>query len=384
MKILIDATGIPREKAGVGVYARNLLDRLTRNPGTLEFFILAQNDDREMNFGHRPNVTMLWVPARFFRILPIRFLLEQLFLPVLLVKYRIQVLHSLHYAFPLLTFGTHRVVTFHDMTFFTMPEFHQRLKIVYFRFFMRASVRLVDHMIFVSRSALDDCTAQLGPIHGGASVVPHGKSDEFRPDISLDVLNAVRKKYNLHSRFILYIGTIEPRKNLPRLVEAFAPIARRDPDIHLVIAGKIGWMAEALFTAIKRLDLTSRVTFTGFVSEEDKPALLATCTIFVYPSLYEGFGLPALEALASGAPTVTSNTSSLPEVVGQAAWLVDPTSTEDIQQALETILADTLLQQELHRAGPLQAAQFTWERTATLTIEAYRSCMHSQVKERTI
>ncbi|ADV85014.1 glycosyltransferase family 4 protein [Terriglobus saanensis] len=373
MKILIDATGVQKEKAGVGVYAKNLLDHLTCNAGDLEFFILAQDDDRELDFGGRPQITMLWVPARFFRVLALRFLLEQIYLPFLLLKLKIQVVHSLHYAFPLITFGTRRVVTFHDMTFFTMPEVHERIKIIYFRTFMRASIRMVDQMIFVSRSALEDCTVLLGLPHGHASVIPHGKGEEFRSDYPASRLRAVREKYGLKERFVLYIGTIEPRKNLSRLVEAFAGIARLDSEIQLVIAGKMGWKAEGLFARIEQLELASGIVFTGFIAEEDKAPLLAACTVFVYPSLYEGFGLPALEALACGAPTITSNTSSLPEVVGKAALLVDPTSIEDLQAALERVLSSADLQGELRQAGPERASHFTWEKTASLTAQVYRS-----------
>ena len=374
MNILIDATGIPVDKAGVGVYARNLLDQLTRQPGDLRFFLLAQDDDPEMDLSARPGVTMIWVPARLFRILPLRFLLEQLYLPLALLRRRIDVVHSLHYAFPLVSFGTRRVVTFHDMTFFTMPEVHRRIKIVYFRFFMRQSVRRVDRMIFISRSALADCTALLGPVRGIATVIPHGKSEEFRPDPAPERLEAVRTKYGIPGRFVLYVGTLEPRKNLPRLVEAFAATAARDPAIQLVLAGKMGWMADELQATIARLGLGPRVVFPGFILEEEKPVLLAACEVFVYPSLYEGFGLPALEALACGAPTITSDTSSLPEVVGDAALLIDPTSTASLQRALERVLTDPALAGSLRAAGPVQAARFRWELTAERTAEVYRSC----------
>jgi len=376
MKILIDTTGISLQKTGTGIYARNLLNHLTLEAGPLEFFILAQDDDQEMDFSRQGNVTMLWVPARFFRLIPLRILLEQIYLPLLLLKYRIDVLHSLHYAFPLMCIGTRRVVTFHDMTFFNMPEVHERLHVLYFRFFMWASVRMVDHIIFVSTSAFQDCTRRLGPVHGKATVIPHGKGEEFRPNFSPEEIQSVREKYNIGSRFVLYVGTIEPRKNLPRLVDAFAAIADIDSEIQLVIAGKLGWMADSLFDTIKRLGLASRIVFTGYLSEQEKCRLLASCTVFVYPSLYEGFGLPALEALASGAPTITSNNSSLPEVVGDAALLVDPTSTEELQTTLNKLLSDSSLQEELRRTGPIQASKFTWRNTAHLTLEVYTSFIH--------
>ncbi len=371
MKILIDATAVPKEKAGVGVYARNLLGSLARSPAALEIYVLAQDDDPEMDFSWSPQVRMLWVRARVFRVLPMRFLLEQIYLPFLLWRKKISVAHSLHYAFPLVSFGTRRVVTFHDMTFFTMPEVHERVKVIYFRAFMRASRHLADHMIFISRSALADYTAKLGAPRGRVSVIPHGKGEEFRPGPSAARVRAVRERYGLGERFVLYVGTIEPRKNLPRLVEAFAAVAASDPALQLVLAGRPGWMAEELFRTIQRLDLGARIVFPGFIAEEDKAILLGACTVFVYPSLYEGFGLPALEALACGAPTITSNTSSLPEVVGEAAVLVDPTDTTALREALARILGSPELRAEMREAGPRQAAQFTWQRTAARTAAVY-------------
>jgi glycosyltransferase involved in cell wall biosynthesis len=358
----------------VGNYAKNLIDALARTEGDpLELFILAQDDDAEMDFGQYPNVNMLWVPARWFRILPLRFMLEQLGLPFLLLRHRINVLHSLHYAFPLVSFAAKRVVTFHDMTFFTMPEVHERIKVLYFRFFMRASAHLPDGVIFVSHSALADFTARLGIARGGTFVIPHGKSASFHPEISLGDLEDIRGRYGIRGRFILYVGTIEPRKNLPRLIKAFSSIAVTDPEIQLVLAGKIGWMADELTREIERLKLSSRVVFTGFIPEAVKPVLLAACTLFVYPSLYEGFGLPALEAIACGTPTVTSDLSALPEVVGDAALLVDPHRPEALAAAMQALLSSPSLREELKRRGPIQAAKFTWEHTAELTANAYRS-----------
>ncbi len=375
MKILINTTVSPVTKAGLGVYVRDLVDTLTRNAGANEFVILAQDDDPDFDLNDRRNVSVVKVPARWFRPLPFRFLLEQLYLPLLLWKRRVQVVHSMHYALPLLSFGTRRVVTFHDMTFFNLPEMHERSKVVYFQQFMRASVRLADELIFVSRSALDDCVARLGRPRGGMTVVPHGKNDVFVRDISADRLHAVRQTYGLAQDFVLYLGTIEPRKNLSRLVEAFARLAPEYPGLQLVLAGKRGWLTEELFRTLDAAGLGDRVVLPGFVAEEDKPALLAACTLFVYPSLYEGFGLPVLEALACGAPLITSNTSSLPEVAGDAAVLIDPLSTDALTTAIDELLRSPERRAELKRRGPQQAAQFTWERTAAMTLEVYAASL---------
>jgi glycosyltransferase involved in cell wall biosynthesis len=371
MRILIDCTGITRNKAGVGVYAKNLVDELTRLERGPEYFILVQDDDPELDFNGRPGVTMLKVHARIFRKLPLRFLLEQLALPWLLMIHRIDVLHSLHYSFPLVRFGTKQVVTLHDMTFFNMSEMHERVKRLYFRFFIRADVRFADKLIFVSRSTMSDCIARLGNVRGTSTVIHLGKSEAFHTGLAASEIRRVKKKYGLNAEFVLFVGTIEPRKNLSRLVSAFASVCDRHAGLQLVIAGMKGWMYDDLLQTVKELNLQSRVIFTGFVPEEEKPFLIAAARVFAYPSLYEGFGIPVLEALACGIPTVTSNLSSLPEVAGDAALTVDPSSVDAISSALEKLISDEPLRERLKREASRQAAKFTWTKTAVMTREAY-------------
>jgi len=180
-------------------------------------------------------------------------------------------------------------------------------------------------------------------------------------------------KYRLTKPYLLYIGTIEPRKNLTRLVEAFSRISEAFPTHQLVIAGMKGWMYEELFATIKTLKIDNKVVFTGFIDESDKPYLIGAAEAFIYPSLYEGFGIPVLEALACGTPTLTSNCSSLPEVAGDAALLADPTDIDDLASNIERLLADTELRNLLRENSLKQAALFDWAYTADQTLCAYRS-----------
>jgi glycosyltransferase involved in cell wall biosynthesis len=371
MNVLIDATGIARKKAGVGIYAKNLIEELIRIHPRPQIFVLVQDDDSELSFSDS-DTAMIRVPSKLFRKLPLRFLLEQIIIPLLVVRYRIDVVHSLHYSFPLLRLRAKRVVTLHDMTFFTMPEVHKLFKIKYFRFFIRAAVRFADKIIFVSDSARQDCRNLLGPLHGSSSVIHLGKSGAFHPGLDPLEVERVSSSYGLGSNFVLYVGTIEPRKNLAALISAFASICQQHPGLVLAIAGMKGWMCDDLPELISRLNLESRVIFTGFVPEAEKPFLIAGAKVFAYPSLYEGFGIPVLEALACGVPTLTSNLSSLPEVAGDAALLVNPHSIEDIASGLNRLLSDELLRERLRRESLIQAAKFTWVKTATETLRAYR------------
>lgn len=373
IRVLIDATGITRKKAGVGVYGKNLIEQLLALQ-QVELFLVVQDDDPDLNYTNVPHLHLLRVPSKLMRKVPLRLLFEQTILPLLLLRYRIDVVHSLHFLFPLFRFGARSVVTVHDMTWFSMPEMHSDIfKLRYFQFFIKASRTRCDALIFVSRSAQNDFVARFGQPTGLSRVVYHGKSTEFSADRDPDAIAAVRQTYSLPSRYILYVGTIEPRKNLDRLLHAFAMVAPAHPELSLVIAGKMGWKQDHLFQLVESLHLNGRVHFPGFVAEADKSLLIAGSEIFAYVSLYEGFGLPVLEAMASGVPTITSDASSLPEVAGDAALLIDPMSIPSITEAIESLLSDAGLRNKLRHAGPVQAAKFSWEIAATETMAIYQA-----------
>jgi glycosyltransferase involved in cell wall biosynthesis len=376
MRVLIDATGITRKKAGVGVYGKNLIDRLVA-AGGMELFLVVQDDDPDLDYYGVTNVTVLRMSSRLLRNVALRLLFEQTVLPLLILKHRIDVVHSLHYSFPLFRFGAKSVVTIHDLTSLLMPDMHIGIKMHYYRFFIRRARRWSDALIFVSRSAQEDFLAHFGSPRGLSTVVYHGKSPVFHPQHDQAAIDVVRATYGVPARYILYVGTIEPRKNLERLVQAFANLASTYPEVSLVIAGMMGWKQDHLFGLVRDLGLKDRVLFPGFVAEEHKALLIAGSNLFVYPSNYEGFGLPVLEALASGIPTVTSNLSSLPEVAGGAALLVDPKDTAALAGAMGAIFSDLVLAAKLRREGPKQAAKFTWENTAEQTTAIYRALAHS-------
>jgi glycosyltransferase involved in cell wall biosynthesis len=179
----------------------------------------------------------------------------------------------------------------------------------------------------------------------------------------------------LPEQFILSLGTIEPRKNLASLLEAYRVLRNQGSDLGLVIVGKKGWLYEGFFHRLRELGLENEVLFTGFVPDEDLPAICSAAELFVFPSLYEGFGLPVLEAMACGAPVITSNVSSLPEVAGNAALLVDPASVRELTEAMAAVLQDEELRTSLQSKGPKQAARFSWEKAARETLAVYQSVL---------
>jgi glycosyltransferase involved in cell wall biosynthesis len=269
------------------------------------------------------------------------------------------------------------VVTVHDLAFLAHPEAFHPSKRRYLTLMTRLSVHRARRVIAVSAHTGDDLVRHFHVAPDKVTVIPNAMDDRFRPATDPDALSQFTRDHHLPERFILFVGTLEPRKNLRRLIEAFARIARADGDVALVIVGASGWMTSDLAPLVQRLTLTERVIFTGYVPDDELPLWYQSATIFCYPSLYEGFGLPVLEAMACGTPVVTSSTSSLPELTGSAAALVDPTDVATLADVLLALLNDAPRRAEMRRAGLERARTYSWERTAaaiyTVITEAARN-----------
>ena len=372
MRVLIDLTQVPVGRMGVGSYAENLLEQFRDAAPDLSLMAVLQSDDPALRAALPDRVRSLVIPSRVFRLLPARLLFEQIMLPWLAWWHRVDVLHSLHYSLPLLPCRARRVVTMHDMTGFLLPHMHTRAKGAYMRFFIRQAVRRADFLIFVSASALEDSRKWFGLALPNSAVIHHGKSDAFHPDGDEAALAAVRQRYELPERYLLYLGTLEPRKNVSLLLRAFAQLAARHPEARLVVAGKKGWHFEGIFATAAELGLGERVRFAGYIDEADKPALMRSALLFVYPSLHEGFGIPVLEAMASGVPTIAGNRTSIPEIAGDGALLIDPTSQAELADALERLYTDPEARLQLAERAVAQAARFSWKKTAQETAAVYR------------
>ena len=378
MHVLIDLTQVPAGRMGIGSYAENLLAQLGAVAPEISFTAVLQSDDAPLRAAIPSRVRILQLPARFFRRLPVRLVFEQVLLPLLARRYRVDVIHSLHYSLPLLPTRARCVVTMHDMTAYLLPHMHTRAKGAYMRFFIRRAIRRADRLIFVSTSGLDDCRRWFGLPLRNAVVVHHGKSDAFRPKGSAEELASVRARYRLPEHYLLYLGTLEPRKNVPLLLRAFAELTRPHPEARLVIAGKKGWHFDEIFHTAASLNLEDHVLFTGYVDEADKPALMRGASLFVYPSLHEGFGIPVLEAMASGVPTIAGNRTSIPEIAADGALLINPESLPELSNALEFLYSNPVARAGLVAKGLEQAARFSWKKTAEETAAVYRETARSK------
>jgi glycosyltransferase involved in cell wall biosynthesis len=400
MRIGIDYTSAVCQGAGIGRYTRELVNALLACDPADEFRLFAA-----ASAGRRGKGEPLLVPAAInagLRLLPISdrrmatiWHRLRLPIPVELFTGQVDVFHSPDFTLPPV-WRARTLLTIHDLSFVTHPETVHPLVLRYLNAAVPRSVRRADHVIAVSEHTRRDLVHWLGIGEEHVSVIYHGVNPAFRRVADGERLAAVRARYGLPERFILHVGTLQPRKNLPRLIEAYAaligagdglgwPPPRPSPARQgrvgagatgelpvLVLAGGKGWLEDEIYASVKHLGLEGYVRFLGFVDDADLPALYSLAELFVFPTLYEGFGLPVLEAMACGTPVVCSDASSLPEVTGEAALLVAPTDVSGLTAAMRRALTDADLRARLFAAGLARARQFTWEDAARRTVALYR------------
>lgn len=271
------------------------------------------------------------------------------------------------------------VVTVHDLGYLYYPEAHTLTQNVYLRWSTRFNAQAASHILADSEATRRDLMSEYQISGNKISVVYPGRDEILAPIDDPAILTAVQARHGLTQPYLLYVGTLHPRKNLVRLVEAFGLLVRPPADdapppianLQLVLAGQKGWLYDEVVTQIRNLDLTEQVHLTGYVPEEDLATLLSGAQAFVYPSLYEGFGIPVLEAMACGTPVICSNVSSLPEVAGDAAIQVDPMDIEALAQALRDVLLDDGLRLKLVERGYRQVRRFSWRRSADETMQVF-------------
>ena len=292
---------------------------------------------------------------------------------------RFNVFHCPHLGLPPkdLTGDLPRVITIYDLIPLVRPEFVSTYQSTTLRALLDGIEVERDWVICISEFTRMEFCDTTGMSPNRAMVVPLAAAHFFRPVTDPDVIAATRSRYQVpEGEYLLCLAAPQPRKNLTRLIRSFFRLLdeQRLPDTYLVLAGsrEQGWMYDEILAAAESSSKhRSRLIFAGYVAEEDLPALYSGAVAFVFPSLYEGFGLPALEAMACGTPVITSNTTSLPEVVGDAALLVNPTDADMLSEAMSTILSDRSLREELRRKGLVRAAEFSWKRCADQTAQAY-------------
>lgn len=278
----------------------------------------------------------------------------------------VDLFHATEHLLPRLK-HTRSVFTLHDLIFQFDPDSHKPLNIAFLKTMMPRFLKAADAIIAVSECSKRDAMRLYNIPAKKIHVIDEGVDPKFTPMTDPDRLSQVRAKYHLPDRFILHVGTIEPRKNLPLLFEVAAQIKE-----HVVVAGKLGWLTDPILAKVKELGVEDRVTFTGFVADDDLPALISAATVLAMPSKYEGFGLPILEAMACGTPVVASNAASLPEVGGDAVLYAWPDDVRSWTSLLTLALDDLELRGWLRQKGLRQAAKFRWDVMARETAKVYQ------------
>lgn len=378
MRIAIDFTATPRNKTGIGRYLLGLLLGLQSVASEHTFFLFVHDDDIDGFPILSDRFTIVPVKSKILRRTWIRILWEQFVLPFRLRKLRIDLLHcpnfTMPYAVRLVNPRIRVVGTFHDMTYFFLPEFHVGWKREFFKFYIRHTARRADKLITISENSRADIPRYCRPQNPDVAVTCMGVDPRFFT--SPPASEALLSRLSITSPYILYVGTQEPRKNIPGLIEGFRLLPDSLTSTHkLVICGKKGWLYDEIDGLLSQYPhLRSRVIFTGFVPDDDLPSLIRSARVFAYVSFYEGFGIPVIESMASGVLTVTSRGSSLEEVAGDGALLVDPRTPSSIAAALSFALTpgNESEKTQMISRGIERAGTYTWSRCAEETLAAYR------------
>ena len=354
-------------RAGVSHYIEQVLIHLGYLDQTNQYSVYTTRGIDQQALGLPPNFRVL--PSRLPTINPrVRIPWEQLLAPLLLRQNGADLFHGVLNVLPLAC-PVPGVVTVHDLAFIRFPQTFRAYNRTYLDFATRMSVRRAVQILAVSEHTKRELVGLLGVPAERVVVTPNAVRAHFRPPEPA-TLAAFRASKGLPERFVLYVGTLEPRKNLTTLLSAYAEIARRH-DVPLLVGGGKGWLYDAVFQRLEELGLRERVHFVGYIEEEELPLWYAAATVFVFPSIYEGFGMPPLEAMACGTPVITSNSSSLPEVVGDAGLMVAPTDASAFATALDQVLSDAALHDDLRTRGLVRAQAFAWRTTAERTLAAY-------------
>jgi glycosyltransferase involved in cell wall biosynthesis len=373
MRICVDVSAAVHRRGGLGRYAQELTTAL----------LAVDAEDEYLAFYNRPAQARVPPPLDRLRHLTINLPNKPWRLSALCAHFAglsqdrlfpgVDLFHATDHLLPRF-FRLRSVFTLHDLAFRFYPETHTPLNRWFLNVMMPSFLSAAGAVIAVSEHTKRDALRAYGIDEAKVRVIYEGVNPRFCPT-DPETVEATRRKYGLPDRFILAVGTIEPRKNLSTLLAAYRLLKGQEVEHKLVIVGKKGWLYGGFFRQLRDTGLESEVIFPGFVPDEDLPALYGGADLFAFPSLYEGFGLPPLEAMACGTPVVCADSSSLPEVTGDAALLVPPTDVAAWAEALRRLACDADLRASLRARGWERARRFSWEQAARATVEVYRQVM---------
>ncbi len=362
MRIGINADVLDRSFGGISKYTHNLIKNLLRVDKKNEYVLIhnRKNSNPLYNLGEE-----IILPGY-----PVKDTIKNLFLyPNLVKKEKLDIIHDTNQVGPFLfKLRAKTVQTIHDLTALKYPHLHKSYVAFGHGFLLPRIIKNVDHFVADSQSTKDDIIKHLHVSENKIDVAYAGIDDSYRV---LRNTEKVLRKYKIDYPFLLHVGVIEPRKNLVRLVRVFNQLRKVNKKYKLVLVGPRGWKSRKVFETIKKYNLQKHIIFIGKVPEPDLPLFYNSADFSVYSSIYEGFGMPVVEAMACGCPVITSNISSLPEIAGNAAILVNPFSAKSIFSAMQTLIEDESLRKKLSKRGLEQSKKFSWEKCAKQTLNVY-------------
>ena len=370
MKVSIDGQlFLKGQKTGIAWFAHNVLNNFNLDSEweyQLNCFVLGYSDVNKQEIYKYKEIGYLIRQVKWFHDVIYRMIWN--FIPI---PYRLffgkdsNVTIFFNYIIPPGVCGK-KIAVIHDMAYKAYPETVRVKTRKFLEFSLAKTCKRADKIITISEFSKSEIMKYLQVKEEKIEVIPLGVDTKYyHNNYSETEVEKIKKKYNINNEYFLYLGTIEPRKNIERLIRAYGELCKEKKDIpKLVLAGKKGWLYDEIFSTVKTLNLQDAIEFLGYVDIKDAPLLIKGATAFVFPSLYEGFGLPPLEAMACGTPVIVSNVASLPEVVGDAGILVNPLSINSIKKAMLRIVEEPELIIKLKEAGILQAKKFRWENTA--------------------
>jgi len=376
MRIAIDAHSVGSQLAGNETYAVNLIEALAAVDQSNQYTLYVTRQSAIDRFANRwPNFNVKrTVPHTPLVRIPVTLSAE-------LRRNPVDVLHVQYTAPPLAPCPV--VVTIHDLSFEHLPETFNRRSRAQLRLTVRRTARKAAQILTLSEFSRRDIVDTYRIAPNRVSVTPAAAPSHFKPIEDETELRKIREIYGIERDYILSVSSIQPRKNLIRLIEAYSCLRGSRPEgklPQLVLVGKRGWLDNETFRAAQRHSANNDIAFTGYVAEKDLPALYSGATCFVYPSFFEGFGLPVLEAMQCGAPVIAGNRTSIPEVVGKAGLLFDPFDTNSLVQALTRMLDNSEYRAALRIQGLERAREFDWKQTARMTLQAYQKAVVSKYK----
>lgn len=373
MRIAIDAHSVGTGLGGNESYATNLIEALAQIDNFNQYTLYVTRKEAVERFSNRwPNFTVRsTLPHTPLIRIPITLSME-------LRRNRVDVLHVQFTAPPAAPCPV--VVSIHDLSFEHLPHTFKRRSRMQLRMTVHRSARLASQVITLSNHARQDIITTYNINPDKVTAIPLAAPRHFAPVTNANELQRVKQTYGIKGAYILCVGSIQPRKNLTRLLRAYSLLRRDDPEgklPNLVVAGKYAWLFEETLRTIEQLALRESVIMTGYVPETDLPSLYSGALCFVYPSYFEGFGLPPLEAMKCGTPVIVGNQTSVPEVVGDAALLVDPFDVDAIASTIKSVISDDTLRAALKARGLERAKLFDWQHTARKTLQVYKKAVDS-------